>query len=88
MCIRDRIGDVAGAGLVADGYTGHARMVVDEDRKVIVGMTFTGPGVGDLIHAATVAVVGEVPMDRLWHAVPSYPTVSEIWLRLLETYGL
>jgi pyruvate/2-oxoglutarate dehydrogenase complex dihydrolipoamide dehydrogenase (E3) component len=82
------IGDVAGAGLVADGYTGHARMVVDEDRKVIVGMTFTGPGVGDLIHAATVAVVGEVPMDRLWHAVPSYPTVSEIWLRLLETYGL
>lgn len=82
------IGDVAGAGLVADGYSGHARMVVDEDRKVIVGVTFTGPGVGDLIHAATVAVVGEVPLDRLWHAVPSYPTVSEIWLRLLETYGL
>jgi dihydrolipoamide dehydrogenase len=82
------IGDVSGAGLIADGYTGHARMIVDEDRKVIVGMTFTGPGVGDLIHAATVAVVGEVPLDRLWHAVPSYPTVSEIWLRLLETYGL
>jgi pyruvate/2-oxoglutarate dehydrogenase complex dihydrolipoamide dehydrogenase (E3) component len=82
------IGNVSGAGLTADGYTGHARMVVDEDRKVIVGVTFTGPGVGDLIHAATVAVVGEVPLDRLWHAVPSYPTVSEIWLRLLETYGL
>jgi dihydrolipoamide dehydrogenase len=82
------IGDVSGAGLIADGYTGHARMVVDEDRKVIVGVTFTGPGVGDLIHAATVAVVGEVPLDRLWHAVPSYPTISEIWLRLLETYGL
>jgi dihydrolipoamide dehydrogenase len=82
------IGNVSGAGLTADGYTGHARMIVDEDRKVIVGVTFTGPGVGDLIHAATVAVVGEVPLDRLWHAVPSYPTVSEIWLRLLETYGL
>ena len=82
------IGDVSGAGLIADGYKGRARMVVDEDRKVIVGVTFTGPGVGDLIHAATVAVVGEVPLDRLWHAVPSYPTVSEIWLRLLETYGL
>ncbi|MFI5286652.1 MAG: pyridine nucleotide-disulfide oxidoreductase, partial [Candidatus Dormibacteria bacterium] len=67
---------------------GHARMVVDEDRRVIVGMTFAGPGVGDLIHAATVAVVGQVPLDRLWHAVPSYPTISEIWLRLLETYGL
>jgi pyruvate/2-oxoglutarate dehydrogenase complex dihydrolipoamide dehydrogenase (E3) component len=82
------IGDVSGAGLIADGYTGHARMVVDEDRKVIVGLTFIGPVVGDLIHAATVAVVGEVPLDRLWHAVPSYPTVSEIWLRLLETYGM
>jgi pyruvate/2-oxoglutarate dehydrogenase complex dihydrolipoamide dehydrogenase (E3) component len=82
------LGNVAGASLLADGYTGHARMTVDEDRKVIVGVTFSGPGVGDLIHAATVAVVGEVPLDRLWHAVPAYPTISEIWLRLLETYGL
>jgi dihydrolipoamide dehydrogenase len=82
------IGDVAGAGLTADGYKGHARMVVDEDRKVIVGVTFCGPSVGELIHAATIAVVGEVPLGRLWHAVPSYPTVSEIWLRLLEAYGL
>ena len=82
------IGNVSGASLIADGYAGHARMTVDEDRKVIVGLTFSGPGVSDLLHAATVAVVGEVPLDRLWHAVPSYPTVSEIWLRLLETYGL
>jgi pyruvate/2-oxoglutarate dehydrogenase complex dihydrolipoamide dehydrogenase (E3) component len=82
------IGNVAGASLTADGYTGHARMTVDEDRKVIVGVTFSGPGVADLIHAATVAVVGQVPLDRLWHAVPAYPTMSEIWLRLLETYGL
>ena len=42
----------------------------------------------ELLHSATVAVVGEVPIERLWHAVPSYPTVSEVWLRLLETYGL
>jgi pyruvate/2-oxoglutarate dehydrogenase complex dihydrolipoamide dehydrogenase (E3) component len=82
------LGNVAGASLYADGYRGHARMVVDEDRRVIVGVTLVGAGVGDMIHAATVAVVGEVPLDRLWHAVPSYPTISEIWLRLLETYGL
>jgi pyruvate/2-oxoglutarate dehydrogenase complex dihydrolipoamide dehydrogenase (E3) component len=82
------IGDVSGASLIADGYKGHARMTVDEDRKVIVGVTFSGPGVSDLLQAATIAVVGEVPLDRLWHAVPSYPTMSEIWLRLLETYGL
>jgi pyruvate/2-oxoglutarate dehydrogenase complex dihydrolipoamide dehydrogenase (E3) component len=82
------IGDVAGASLYADGYTGRAQMVVDEDRRTVVGLTLAGPGVGELIHAATIAVAGEVPLDRLWHAVPSYPTISEIWLRLLETYGL
>jgi dihydrolipoamide dehydrogenase len=82
------IGDVAGAKLFADGYQGRAQMVVDEDRRVIVGLTLAGPGVGEMIHAATIAVVGEVPLDLLWHAVPAYPTMSEVWLRLLETYGL
>ncbi len=82
------LGQVAGAKLFADGYTGRAQMVVDEDRRTILGLTLAGPGVGELIHAATIAVAGEVPLDRLWHAVPSYPTISEIWLRLLETYGL
>ncbi|MFF5179755.1 dihydrolipoyl dehydrogenase family protein [Micromonospora sp. NPDC000316] len=81
------LGAVAGSTLHADGYKGHARMVVDEDRKVIVGFTLAGPDVAELIHAATIAIVGEVPLDRLWHAVPAYPTVSEVWLRLLETYG-
>ena len=81
------LGAVAGSALHAEGYRGRARMVVDEDRKVIVGFTLVGPDVAELIHAATIAVVGEVPLDRLWHAVPAYPTVSEVWLRLLETYG-
>jgi dihydrolipoamide dehydrogenase len=81
------IGNVAGASVHADGYKGTARMVVDEQRKVILGVTFVGPDVADLLQAATVAVVGEVPLDRLWHAVPAYPTINEIWLRLLETYG-
>ncbi|MEU8407743.1 NAD(P)/FAD-dependent oxidoreductase [Micromonospora sp. NPDC048842] len=78
---------VAGAALHADGYQGQARMVVDEDRRVIVGLTLVGPDVAELIHAATIAIVGEVPLERLWHAVPAYPTVSEVWLRLLEAYG-
>lgn len=81
------IGNVAGASVHADGYKGTARMVVDEQRKVILGVTFVGPDVADLLQAATIAVVGEVPLDRLWHAVPAYPTINEIWLRLLETYG-
>ena len=82
------LGAVSGAKLFADGYAGHARMVVDEDTRTMIGATLAGPGVGELIHAATVAVAGQVPLDRLWHAVPSYPTISEIWLRLLEAYGL
>ncbi|WP_295013686.1 NAD(P)/FAD-dependent oxidoreductase [uncultured Microbacterium sp.] len=78
---------VAGASLHADGYRGKARMVVDEERQVLLGVTFAGPDVAELIHAATVAIAGEVPLSRLWHAVPSYPTMSEVWLRLLEAYG-
>jgi dihydrolipoamide dehydrogenase len=77
----------AGSALHAEGYRGHARMVVDEDRKVIVGFTLVGPDVAEMLHAATIAVAGEVPLDRLWHAVPAFPTVSEVWLRLLEAYG-
>ena len=76
-----------GATVYADGYEGTARMVVDEDREVVVGATFVGPDVAELLHSATIAVVGEVPIDRLWHAVPAYPTISEVWLRLLEEYG-
>jgi len=81
------LGSVAGASLQADGYAGRARMVVDEKRGVILGVTFVGQDVSELIQAATVAIVGEVPIARLWHAVPAYPTMNEIWLRLLETYG-
>ncbi|UQX04106.1 NAD(P)/FAD-dependent oxidoreductase [Streptomyces sp. RerS4] len=80
------LGKVTGAGLYADGYRGRARMIVDLDREVLLGVTFVGPGAAELLHAATVAVAGEIPIGRLWHAVPAFPTISEIWLRLLEAY--
>ncbi|WP_104063299.1 NAD(P)/FAD-dependent oxidoreductase [Arthrobacter sp. 4R501] len=79
---------VSGSSLHSEHYEGWAQLVVDEDRRVLLGATFAGPDVGELLHAATIAVVGEVPLERLWHAVPSFPTVSEVWLRLLEKYGL
>jgi pyruvate/2-oxoglutarate dehydrogenase complex dihydrolipoamide dehydrogenase (E3) component len=78
----------AGGSFYGRNAPGTARIVVDEDRRVIVGATFTGPDIGEFIHAATIAVIGEVPLERLWHAVPSFPTRSELWLRLLESYGL
>jgi pyruvate/2-oxoglutarate dehydrogenase complex dihydrolipoamide dehydrogenase (E3) component len=81
------IGDVVkGAVVYADGYTGRARMVVDVDHNHLLGVTMVGPGVSELLHSATIAVAGRVPIDRLWHTVPCFPTISEVWLRLLEAY--
>jgi dihydrolipoamide dehydrogenase len=77
---------VAGSSLFADGYDGTAIAVVDTEREVLLGATFIGPGVAEMLQSATIAVVGEVPISRLWHAVPAYPTMSEVWLRLLEAY--
>jgi pyruvate/2-oxoglutarate dehydrogenase complex dihydrolipoamide dehydrogenase (E3) component len=79
---------IAGASFRGRNAPGTSRIVVDERRGVIVGATFTGPEIAEALHAATIAVVGEVPLERLWHAVPAFPTRSEVWLRLLEAYGL
>jgi dihydrolipoamide dehydrogenase len=81
-------GDVAGAYTMGNGVRGTSKLVIDERERIIVGATFTGPAVQELLHSATIAIVGAVPLDRLWHAVPPFPTVSEVWLRLLEAYGL
>ncbi|MGH2820973.1 MAG: dihydrolipoyl dehydrogenase family protein [Actinomycetota bacterium] len=83
---RCELTDVAGATVTGKGIEGTVQLVVDEAREVLVGATFTGPGVGDMLHAATVAVVGEVPLARLHHAVPSFPSLSEVWLKALENY--
>ncbi len=77
---------VAGANFYADEYRGRARMVIDEEGERLLGVSFVGPGVAEMLHSATVAVAGQVPLSRLWHAVPCFPTISEVWLRLMEAY--
>jgi dihydrolipoamide dehydrogenase len=77
---------VAAGSFYGRGAAGTSRLVIDQERRVIVGATFVGPDVAEFVHAATIAIVGEVPLERLWHATPSFPTRSEVWLRLLETY--
>ncbi len=62
--------------------------MIDDAKDTVIGATFAGYDVGEMLQSATIAVVGEVPVQRLWHAVPAYPTLSEIWLRLLETDGV
>jgi pyruvate/2-oxoglutarate dehydrogenase complex dihydrolipoamide dehydrogenase (E3) component len=86
--VRTDTGGVPGAYVQGNDIAGTSQLVVDQGRRVVVGATFTGPGVQELLHSATVAVAGQVPLERLWHAVPSFPTVAEVWLRLLEAYGL
>jgi dihydrolipoamide dehydrogenase len=78
----------AGGSFYGRNAPGTSRLVIDEQRRVLAGATFCGVDVGEWLHAATIAVVGEVPIDKLWHAVPCFPTRSEVWLRLFETYGL
>ncbi len=78
----------AGAATFGEGIEGNIKWVVDEGSKTLVGVTFVGPGAGEMLHAATIAIAGEVPLDTLWHATPAFPTMSEVWLRFLEAYGL
>jgi dihydrolipoamide dehydrogenase len=78
----------AGGSFIGRNAVGTARIVVDEDRRIVVGATITGAEISEALHAATIAVVGEVSLDDLWHAVPAFPTRSELWLKLLEEYGL
>jgi dihydrolipoamide dehydrogenase len=78
----------AGGSFVGRGAPGTSRIVVDEARRVIVGATFVGVDTAEALHAATIAVIAEVSLDDLWHAVPCFPSRSEVWLNLLEAYGL
>ena len=78
----------AGGSFYGRDAPGTSRLVIDEGRRVVVGATITGSEVAEFLHAATIAIVGEVGLDRLWNAVPVFPTRSEVWLDLLEEYGL
>jgi dihydrolipoamide dehydrogenase len=86
--LRVGTGDVAGAYTRGNGIAGTSQLLIDRRSALIVGATFTGPDVQEMLHAATIAIVGEVTLAELWHAVPAFPTVSEVWLRLLEAAGL
>jgi len=78
------LAQLAGTYVLRETYVGRAKLVLDRSSDVVVGATFVGTGVAELTHSATMAVVGKVPVPVLWHVVPSYPTASEAWLRLLE----
>jgi dihydrolipoamide dehydrogenase len=80
-------GEVPGAYVLGVDQSGTTRLVVDDDRQVLVGVTITGRGVQELLHSATVAVTAQLTLSDLQHAVPAFPTVAEIWLHALEAAG-
>jgi dihydrolipoamide dehydrogenase len=81
-------GEVPGSYVLGEDMEGTTRLVIDQERDVLVGVTITGSGVQELLHTATVAVGARVPLTELWHAVPAFPTVAEVWLHALEAVGL
>jgi dihydrolipoamide dehydrogenase len=76
----------AGASFQGKGTGGKSRLVVDRAKETIVGATFTGFEVADFLQAATVAIIAEVPLARLRHALAPYPARSELWLKLVEKW--
>ncbi|RKN34855.1 dihydrolipoyl dehydrogenase family protein [Micromonospora musae] len=90
--LRVRVVDVPtdgnAGGAYAGGVGGTSRFLIDEERDVLVGVTITGTAVAEFLHAATIAIVGEVPVRRLRHAIPAFPTRSEIWLYLFNALGI
>jgi pyruvate/2-oxoglutarate dehydrogenase complex dihydrolipoamide dehydrogenase (E3) component len=86
VAIDSDLNETAGSVVTGLGIEGPARLVFDRRTETIVGATFTGPDIGDLLHSATIAIAGEVPFERLWHAVPCFPALSEVWLMLLEGF--
>jgi len=84
LTVRYDVGHTAGGALQGKGTSGTAQLVLDRATRTVLGATFVGPGVGEMVHAATIAIVSGITIERLWHAVPAFPTISEVWLRLLE----
>ncbi|MCO8269372.1 NAD(P)/FAD-dependent oxidoreductase [Actinoplanes sp. TRM 88003] len=83
------VGTEANAGgSYSGGGVGTARFLVDEQRDTLVGVTITGTAVAEFLQAATIAIVGEVPLTRLRHAIPSFPTRSELWLYFFNELGI
>ena len=79
-------GGTAGASFYGRGAAGTTRFVVDDEREVLIGATFVGPEVADFLQAATIAIVGEIPLSTLAHAIAPFPSRSELWLKFFEAY--
>ena len=78
-----------GAILHADGYAaGWAQWIIDAKSGMLLGATIVGQDAAELLHASTVAIVGGLKIEQLVHAIPPFPTMSEVYLNLIDAAGL
>jgi dihydrolipoamide dehydrogenase len=64
--------------------SGMLGLVADRRRRVLVGAWGVGPGVGEWIHIATLAIRAAVPIEVLRDLIIQFPTFSEGYLYALE----
>ncbi len=86
FCVEAGTSSNAGGSFYGRNVAGTTRMVIERGTNRILGTTIVGAEIADFLHTATVAVVGELTMNRFWHAVPSFPSRSEVWLNLVEAW--
>jgi dihydrolipoamide dehydrogenase len=86
FCVEAETSGNAGGSFYGRNVAGTTRMVVERGTNRVLGTTLVGAEVADFLHAATIAVTARLTMDDLWHAVPSFPTRSEVWLNLVEAW--
>jgi dihydrolipoamide dehydrogenase len=57
---------------------GHVTIVVDRQRRTLVGAFMTGPGVSETIHEAVLAVKLQTPLAVLADTIHAFPTVARV----------
>jgi dihydrolipoamide dehydrogenase len=86
LCVDGDMSRTPGGSFVGKGVDGPTRLVVERGSGRVLGATFVAVEAAESLHAATIAIIGELTMDQLWHAVPAFPTRSEVWLQLQEAW--
>ena len=85
-CVEAETSGNAAGSFVGRGVDARTRLVYERASGRVLGVTFVGAEVAEALHAATIAVSAGLRMDQLWHAVPAFPTRSEVWLQLQEAW--
>lgn len=83
------------APMTSPGYNIHsdepasswAQWLLDDDNR-LVGATFVGTDAAEVLHASTMAIVGGITLDRMMHAIPSFPTLSWMYYNLMDAAGV